>query len=82
MPAADHELTLLTKPGCGLCGPARDAVARVHAATGVRWREVDVTTDAELEAEYAEKLPVVLLDGEEHDVYRVAEARLLRDVQR
>jgi hypothetical protein len=52
----------------------------VVAVTGDRWVEVDVTGDLELEREYGDRLPVVLLDGKEHGYWRVEEDRLLRDL--
>lgn len=67
---------MLTRPGCHLCDFAREAVARVDAATGAGWREVSVASDPELEREYGSRVPVVLLDGEEHDYFRVDEQRL------
>lgn len=82
MPPADHAVTLLTRPGCSLCGAAREAVARVAAGTGVRWHEVDVETDEHLEREYGDRLPVVLLDGREHGYWRVEEELLRRDLDR
>lgn len=75
-------LTLLTRQGCHLCDEARAALARVAEATGERWAEVDVDTDANLQAEYGDRVPVVLLDGREHGYWRVEEERLLRDLGR
>jgi glutaredoxin len=77
---ADPRLTLLTRPDCHLCEQAREAMDRVTAATGERWTETDVTDDLELEREYGDRLPVVLLDGREHGYWRVEEDRLLRDL--
>jgi glutaredoxin len=77
---SDPRLTLLTRPGCHLCDVAKDAMDRVAAATGERWLEVDVSGDLELEGEYGDRLPVVLLDGREHGYWRVEEERLLRDL--
>jgi glutaredoxin len=74
-------VSLLTRAGCGLCAPAREAMARVAAATGVQWREVDVDGDDELAMEYGDRLPVVLLDGREHGYWRVEEQRLIRDLR-
>jgi glutaredoxin len=71
---------LLTRPGCHLCEYAREAVARVHAAAGASWVEVNVESDPELERDYGGRVPVVLLDGREHDYFRVDEERLLRDL--
>ncbi|HEY3505044.1 MAG TPA: glutaredoxin family protein [Actinocatenispora sp.] len=75
-----ERLTLLTRQGCHLCDDAKEAMARVAATAGVGWREVDVATDIELEREYGDRLPVILLDGREHGYWRVEEARLLRDL--
>lgn len=76
----EARITLLTRPGCHLCEPAREAVARVHADTGVSWVEVDVESDPELERDYGGRVPVVLLDGREHGYFRVEEDRLRRDL--
>lgn len=77
-PAA--RLTLYTRPGCHLCGPAREVVRRVQHATDVSWVEIDISGDPDLEAEYGGRVPVLLLDGREHDEFRVDEERLRRDV--
>lgn len=77
-----ERLTLLTREGCHLCDDAKEAMARVAATAGVGWREVDVATDIELEREYGDRLPVILLDGREHGYWRVEEDRLLRDLAR
>jgi glutaredoxin len=77
-----HRVTLLTRAGCHLCDPAREAMERVAAATAVEWREIDVDTDDELAMEYGDRLPVVLLDGAEHGYWKVEEQRLIRDLER
>jgi hypothetical protein len=77
---SEPRLTLLTRPGCHLCDVAREALDRVAAATGETWTERDVTADLELEREYGDRLPVVLLDGREHGYWRVEEDRLRRDL--
>jgi glutaredoxin len=78
----EPRLTLITRTGCHLCDDAKEAMGRVAAAAGAGWRELDVDTDPELEREYGERLPVVLLDGREHGYWRVEEDRLLRDLAR
>ncbi|WP_238010853.1 glutaredoxin family protein [Dactylosporangium sp. AC04546] len=74
-------LTLITRPGCHLCDDAKEIMARVAAATGEEWTEVDITGDEQLEEEYGFRIPVVLLDGKEHGYWRVEEERLLRDLR-
>jgi glutaredoxin len=75
-------LTLITRDQCHLCDVAKDAMARVAQASGEDWREVDVDSDPQLQAEYWDRVPVILLDGKEHGYWRVEEERLLRDLQK
>jgi glutaredoxin len=75
-------LVLFTRSGCHLCDVAKEAMARVALASGETWREVDISGDRELEGEYGDRVPVVLLDGKEHGYWRVEEDRLLRDLAR
>jgi hypothetical protein len=67
---------LLTRPGCHLCDDARPVVARVCADLGVGWEEVDVTADEALLAQFWEQIPVTMVDGRQHDFWRVDETRL------
>ncbi len=67
---------VLTKPGCHLCVDACAAVDRIAAELGVTWQERDITGDDELMTRWAEYVPVVLVDGEVHDWFRVREDRL------
>lgn len=75
-------LALVTRAGCHLCDVAKAAMDRIGAATGEAWVEIDVEADRELEREYGDRVPVVLLDGREHGYWRVEEERLLRDLWR
>jgi hypothetical protein len=58
-------LTLYGKPGCHLCGGARDVVHAVAVRRGVELREVDITLDPVLYRRYGERIPVLALDDEE-----------------
>ena len=69
-------ITLLGKPGCHLCDEAREVIARVAADMGVRWEERDITQSAEDTRRYWEQIPVTLIDGVQHDFWRVDEIRL------
>lgn len=70
-----HVVTLLGKPGCHPCDEAREAVARITAELGVPWSERDVTADPADFAEYGERIPVILIDGQEHCYWVVEEER-------
>jgi hypothetical protein len=69
-------VTLLTRPGCHLCEEARSVIATVSADLGVGWTERDITSSPEDLARYSDMLPVTLVDGVQHDFWRVSEDRL------
>jgi glutaredoxin len=71
-----HEITLLTRPGCHLCDDARAVIARVAAELGVAWQERDITQSPDDLRAYGEMIPVTLIDGRQHDFWRVSEPRL------
>ncbi len=71
-----HRITLLGKPGCHLCDDAREVVARVAHELGTPWEERSILDDQSLLEEYAEQIPVVLIDGRQHTFWRVDEDRL------
>jgi glutaredoxin len=73
--AAPTRVTLIGRSGCHLCDEARAVVAAVAAETGVGWVERCIDDDPAL-AEYAEQIPVVLVDGRRHDFWRVDAERL------
>jgi long-chain acyl-CoA synthetase len=74
----ERRVTLLSRVDCHLCDVARADLRRITAELGVALSEVDVDTDAELRAEYGDRLPVILIDGVEHGYWRVEEERLRR----
>lgn len=74
--ASEARITLIGKPGCHLCADAREVVSRVAADTGTGWRELSILDDSKLAEQYWEQIPVVLVDGRQHDFWRVDEARL------
>lgn len=75
---AERVVTLVGKPGCHLCDDAREVVAAVCAEVGAAWEEKDILQDEALHQAYAEQIPVVLVDGEQHDFWRVSPERLRR----
>jgi glutaredoxin len=69
-------VVIVGKPGCHLCDVAREVVDIVCAETDTEWAEVSIADDPELADQYWDLVPVVLVDGVQHDVYRVDSARL------
>ncbi len=69
-------VTLLSRPGCHLCDDARSVIARVTADLGIGWTERDINSSPEDLTRYSEMIPVTLVDGVQHDFWRVSEDRL------
>ena len=65
-------LTLLGRPGCHLCDDARAVLERV----GEPFEEVDIEADDALLKRYLERIPVVVVDGEERFEFFVDEVAL------
>jgi len=69
-------VTLYGKPGCHLCDDARAVVERVCADLGESFEEISILDDPALLDRYGEEIPVTLVDGRQHDFWRVDEQRL------
>jgi len=83
MTAADEprRVVLVSKPGCHLCDVARQVVEVVCAESDVDWQELSLLDDPELAERYWDLVPVVLVDGVQHDVFRVDAERLRATLQ-
>lgn len=76
---------LLTRAGCSLCERVYQRLAELAAELEFDLACVDVDTAAasgnsDLRAEFGDRLPVVLLDGQEHSYWDIDEPRLRADV--
>ncbi|TDD82880.1 glutaredoxin family protein [Actinomadura darangshiensis] len=69
-------ITLLGKPGCHLCDDARAVIERVAGDLDVGWEERDITRSERDTEQYWEQIPVTLINGVQHDFWRVDEGRL------
>ncbi|MET0425699.1 MAG: glutaredoxin family protein [Actinoplanes sp.] len=74
-----NRVTLISRDGCHLCADAESVLDRILPG---QWERIDVDSSVELERDFGDRVPVVLLDGAEHGYWRVEEARLLRDLAR
>ncbi|HEY2141542.1 MAG TPA: glutaredoxin family protein [Solirubrobacteraceae bacterium] len=71
-------VTVYSKPDCHLCVEAMTTLRALQAELGFELEERDITTDEALLRAYFERIPVIVLDGEELCDYFVDE-RLLRE---
>jgi Glutaredoxin-like domain (DUF836) len=69
-------VTLYTRPGCHLCDNARAVIEQVCAELGESFDEISILDDPSLPARYAEEIPLTLVDGKQHDFWRVDPVRL------
>jgi hypothetical protein len=79
------QLTLIGKPGCHLCDDAREAIDAVllefrkaNPEVEVLVKELNILLDEALSLKYSEEIPVILIDGNMHNYWRVDEERLMR----
>lgn len=69
-------ITVYSKPGCHLCEEAMSSLRALQAELGFSLRELDITADERLHRDYFERIPVVLIDGEELCEHFLAEPQL------
>lgn len=79
------EVTLLSRKSCAACAQALIELNRILADYSLAASVLDVdhaaeAGDPELRAEFGDRLPVILLDGEEHSYWEIDEPRLRRDL--
>lgn len=77
-----HQVTLMTRADCTPCVQAKADVERICGELGVQWSALDVDADPELRAEYGDRVPVILIDGDEHGYWKVEEDRFRRALYR
>jgi glutaredoxin len=81
-PPAGPRVTLYGRVGCHLCDDARAVIEAVCAELGESYAEVDVDDHPELLDRYADEIPVTLVDGRQHDFWRVDADRLRAALRR
>jgi glutaredoxin len=82
MPAAERRVTLITRVHCHLCADAETLLRRLASELGFGYEELDVDADATRQAEYSDRVPVILIDGKEHGYWRVEEDRFRAAIAR
>ena len=76
--ASIPSVTLYGAAGCHLCESARRVIERVRAEVPFELEDVDISGDPELERRYRERIPVVLVGGDEAFTYFVHPEALRR----
>ena len=73
-------MTIYSRPGCHLCEEMKATIGRVlqRNDSDARLEEIDISTDAHLEARYGTEIPVLLVNGKKAAKFRVSEWELER----
>jgi glutaredoxin len=71
-------VTIYSRPGCHLCDDMKAVVHKVARTIPVSIEEIDISTDAKLEAEFGLEIPVLFVAGKKAAKYRVGEEELRR----
>ncbi|MCU1411297.1 MAG: glutaredoxin family protein [Rhodoglobus sp.] len=80
MVVSTTRLTLIGKPDCHLCDDARAVIASVLEDLGdgasVSLEELSIHDDPELNEKYWDEIPVLMVDGRVHAIWRLDAERL------
>ncbi len=80
MVVSTTRLTLIGKPDCHLCDDARAVIASVlddvGDAASVSLEELSIHDDAELNEKYWDEIPVLMVNGRVHAIWRLDAERL------
>jgi len=76
------DVEIYSRPGCHLCDEAKNVIERVRRRVAFNLRVVNIETDAGLEKEYGEQIPVVLINGNKAFKYHVNEDEFEQKVKR
>jgi hypothetical protein len=72
---------LYSRPGCGLCVPVEQMLARLAGEGLIRWERINIEGDPALLARFGETIPAVALEGGPLFEGRISEYRLRQALQ-
>lgn len=71
-----HTVELMVRTTCGSCARVREQIEPVIQEAGAEFTVVNVDEDAELAVEFGDRVPVVVVDGEEFACWEVDNAEV------
>jgi glutaredoxin len=72
------EVVLYSKPGCCLCEEVKAQISRLAAAYNFKWSEQNILDDPRLRETFAERIPVVFINGQPAFEYTLDEKEFAR----
>ena len=77
MTGTPDRVVVVVTPGCHLCEDAAKVVSKVCTDLAIGWRSVELgSLDEAKQNEWRNYVPVVLVDGAVHEIFRVNPTRL------
>ena len=74
------KVTIIGRPGCHLCDVAENVIRGLILESDIEFEKLSILDDPKLAARYSEEIPVILIDGKVHDIFRVNEERFLNAI--
>ena len=73
-------VTLYSRSNCHLCGVAMESLTNLQGELKFEIEKLLIDGDAELETKYGEQVPVILINGKQHDFFRVDPERFRKAI--
>ena len=75
-------ITIYSRHGCHLCDDAFNTLESMRKELNFEIEVIDIDQDAELIKLYSDQVPVIHIDGEHHDFYKVDPTRFRSSLER
>ena len=72
------KVVIYSRVNCHLCEEAEKSVRELLTEIPFELEVIDINADQELEKLYSEEVPVITINGDVHDYYKVDKQRLLK----
>ncbi|WP_237801436.1 glutaredoxin family protein [Corynebacterium accolens] len=78
---SQHLVELMVRPTCGSCKRVKEQITLVIQAAGAQLEVRNVEDSRELEMEFGDRVPVVVIDGEEFACWEVDNEELAAELR-
>jgi len=78
----DVKVTIFSRSNCHLCEVALEVLVGLQEESGFVIEKILIDGDSELEKKHGEQVPVILINGQMHDFFRVDPERFRNSISR
>ena len=75
-------ITIYSRQGCHLCDDAQKTLESMREELNFAIVVIDIDQDAELIKVYSDQVPVIHIDGQHHDFYKVDPVRFRSSLEK